>query len=100
MGGMAAVLKNFRLKELWVSVIPPNEDLAKLLAEANRLGIRVVQYFEGDEFAFGGTDVRVLAPARDWLSFRPGNNDSLVLKLTYAGTSALMGGGAQSPSGA
>jgi len=40
--------------------------------------------------------VRVLAPARDWLSFRPGNNDSLVLKLTYAGTSALMEGDAES----
>ena len=96
MGGMASVLKNFRPKELWVSVIPPNEDLAKLLAEARGLGIRVVQHFDGDEFAFGGTEVRVLAPARDWLSFRPGNNDSLVLKLSYAGTSALMEGDAES----
>jgi len=95
MGGMSSVLKNFRPKELWLSVIPPSEDLAKLLAEARALGIRVEQHFDGDEFAFGGTAVRVLAPARDWRSFRPANNDSLVLKISYGGTSALMEGDAE-----
>jgi len=95
MGGMSAILKNFRPQALWLSVIPPNEDLARLLAEARELGIRVEQHFDGDEFAFGGTDMHVLAPARDWHSFRPGNNDSLVLKISYGGTAALMEGDAE-----
>jgi competence protein ComEC len=95
MGGMGSVLKNFRPKALWLSVIPPSDDLQKLLAEARQLGIRVEQHFDGDEFPFGGMQIRVLAPARDWRSFRPGNNDSLVLKITYGETSALMEGDAE-----
>jgi competence protein ComEC len=95
MGGMDSVLRNFHPKVLWLSVIPPNEDLAKLLAQAHGLGIRVEQHFDGDEFPFGGTAVRVLAPARDWRSFRPANNDSLVLKISVGGTSALMEGDAE-----
>jgi hypothetical protein len=82
-------------KELWLSVIPPNEDLARLLAEARGLGIRVEQHFDGEEWKFGGTDVEVLAPAREWRSFRPANNDSLVLKISYGATSALMEGVAE-----
>jgi competence protein ComEC len=39
--------------------------------------------------------VRVLAPARDWRSFRPANNDSLVLKISFGGTAALMEGDAE-----
>jgi competence protein ComEC len=98
MGGMSSILKNFRPQVLWLSVIPPNEDLAKLLAEARSLRIRVEQHFDGDEFAFGGAEVRVLAPAREWRSFRPANNDSLVLKISYGATSALMEGDAESSS--
>ncbi len=98
MGGMASILRNFRPKELWLSVISPNEDLARLLAEARELGVSVQQHFDGDEFEFGGTAVRVLAPQRDWRSFRPGNNDSMVLKISYGGTSALMEGDAEASS--
>ena len=98
MGGMSSVLKNFRPRELWISVIPPSPDLAGLLAQARALGIRVEQHFDGDEFAFGGTEVRVLAPERGWRSFRPGNNDSLVLQIRYGATAALMEGDAETSS--
>ncbi len=95
MGGMYSVLKNFRPKELWMSVIPPSEDLAKLLEEARSLGIHVEQHFAGDELALGGTQIRVLAPDRDWRSSKPGNNDSLVLQIRYGETAALMEGDAE-----
>ena len=95
MGGMNSVLKSFRPKELWLSVIPPSDDLAKLLVEARSLGIRVEQHFAGDEFPFGGTQIRVLAPDRDWHSSKPGNNDSLVMQIRYGETSALMEGDAE-----
>ncbi len=98
MGGMNSVLKSFRPKELWLSVIPPSDDLAKLLAEARSLGIRVEQHFAGDEFPFGGTQIRVLAPDRDWHSSKPGNNDSLVLQIRYGETTALMEGDAEAVS--
>jgi competence protein ComEC len=98
MGGLSSVLKNFRPSELWLSVIPPSANLAKLLVEARGLGIRVEQHFDGDQFSFGGTDVRVLAPAREWRSSRPANNDSLVLKISYGATAALMEGDAEAAS--
>ncbi len=95
MGGMSSILKNFRPKELWLSVIPASDDLKKLLTEARQLGIRVEQHFDGDEFPFGGTQIRVLAPAWNWQSFRPANNDSLVLQINYGATAALMEGDAE-----
>jgi competence protein ComEC len=52
----------------------------------------------GDGFAFGDTQVHVLAPFRD---YQPGvdasNNDSLVLHVAYGGTSVLLEGDAEAP---
>ena len=98
MGGMRSVLRNFHPKELWLSVIPPSEDLAKLLQDAREQGIAVHQHFAGDEFPWGGAQFRVLAPERDWRSFRPGNNDSLVLQITYGASAALLEGDAEASS--
>ncbi len=65
-GGMTAVLKDFRPKELWVSLLPPSRALDNLIAEAHALGIKVVRHWEGDEFDLGGAKVDVLFPSRDW----------------------------------
>ncbi|MGA9554132.1 MAG: MBL fold metallo-hydrolase, partial [Candidatus Sulfotelmatobacter sp.] len=59
-GGMFAILKDFRPKELWVGLLPPSRALDNLIAEAHALGIRVVRHWEGDEFDFGGAKVDVL----------------------------------------
>ena len=79
-----------------------NPDVAaydRLLDEAARLGIRIVQHTAGDAFAFGDAAIRVLAPESD---YRPGNapanNDSLVLRVSYGKTSALLEGDAEAPS--
>jgi competence protein ComEC len=53
-GGMGAVLKNFRPRELWIGLIPRSQALEKLIAEAQSLGVHVVRHWEGDEFDFGG----------------------------------------------
>lgn len=95
-GGMIAVLKNFRPKELWVGLLPPSHALENVIATAQALGIKVVRHWEGDEFDFGGTDVRVLFPPRDWpVGEKPLNNDSLVLQLTYRESSVLLEGDAE-----
>ena len=50
----------------------------------------------GEEFSFGGAVFHVLAPPRDWeLRDRAENNDSLVMKVTYGKTSALLEGDAE-----
>jgi competence protein ComEC len=95
-GGMAAVLKDFRPKELWVGLLPPSRALEHLIAEAHALGIKVVRHWEGDEFQLGGAKVDVLFPPRDWpLGLEPKNNDSMVLQVSYGATSVLLEGDAE-----
>jgi competence protein ComEC len=95
-GGMTAVLKDFRPKELWVSLLPPSRALDNLIAEAHALGIKVVRHWEGDEFDLGGAKVDVLFPSRDWpVGLEPKNNDSMVLHVTYGETSVLLEGDAE-----
>jgi competence protein ComEC len=99
MGGMFAVLSNFHPRELWVGSNPATREYEALLAEARHLHIEVRRFHAGDAFAYGGMDVRVLAPAADYL---PGpaakNDDSLVLRVAYKRTSALLEGDAEAAS--
>jgi len=95
-GGMAAILKDFRPKELWVGLLPPSRALESLIAEAHQLGIKVVRHWEGDEFNLGGAKVNVLFPPRDWpVGLEPKNNDSMVLHVSYGETSVLLEGDAE-----
>lgn len=95
-GGMIAVLKNFRPKELWVGVLPPSRALENVISAAESLRVRVVRRWEGDEFTFGGAAVRVLFPPRDVpAGDKPQNNDSLVLHVSYGGSSVLLEGDAE-----
>ncbi len=51
--------------------------------------MRLVRHQAGDEFDFGGAEVRILAPgAKDVAARR--NDESLVMKLVYRKTSALL----------
>lgn len=63
-GGMIAVLKNFRPKELWLGLEPPSYALRNVTSAAHELGIKVVHHWEGDEFEFGEFERR--------FCFRPG----------------------------
>jgi competence protein ComEC len=96
MGGMAAILQNFRPRVLWVGNNPDIPAYAALLEEARRLNIPVQSMEAGDHLDFGGARVDVLAPADD---YNPGpaasNDDSLVLRVRYGRTSVLLEGDAQ-----
>jgi competence protein ComEC len=95
-GGMIAVLKNFRPQELWLGLQPPSPALENVLSTAQKLGVHVVRRWEGDDFEFGGTRVQTLFPPHDWpVGAKPQNNDSLVLRLSYADSSVLMEGDAE-----
>lgn len=95
-GGMPAILKDFRPKELWIGLLPPSRALDNLIAEAHTLGITVVRRWEGDDFDLGGAKVEVLFPPRDWpVGLEPKNNDSMVLHVSYGGTSVLLEGDAE-----
>jgi competence protein ComEC len=95
-GGMIAVLKNFKPKELWVGLLPPSEALANVMATTQSLSVKVVRRWEGDDFTFGGTTVCVLFPPRDMApGSKPTNNDSMVLRVSYGESSVLMEGDAE-----
>ena len=95
-GGMIAVLRNFRPKELWVGLLPPSTALENVIATAHALGVNVVRHWEGDEFALGGATVRVLFPPLDWpVGLKPENNDSLVMRVSFGESSVLLEGDAE-----
>ncbi len=95
-GGMPAVLRNFRPREMWIGMIPESAAFAELLQIAHELGIKVVQLGTGDRFEFSGTTVHVFAPPRSLGTGRaPKNNDSLVLSFTYKDSGVLLEGDAE-----
>ena len=95
-GGMPAILKDFRPRELWIGLLPPSRALDSLIAEAHALGIKVVRHWEGDKFDLGGAQVDVLFPPQDWpIGLEPKNNDSMVLHVSYGATSVLLEGDAE-----
>ncbi len=99
MGGMAAVLRNFRPRELWVGIEPDSAQFRALLQEARELGITVRHLHAGEGFGWGETAVSVLAPAVDYVNMgAPKNDDSVVLRMDFGRGSLLLEGDAERPS--
>ncbi len=99
MGGMPAVMRNFRPRELWVSIDPNSDAYRALLSEAKDLGVQVRHFYAGDQLAWGGTRVTILAPETGYSNPRePVNNDSLVMRMQYGKSSVLLEGDAEAPS--
>jgi competence protein ComEC len=97
-GGMPAVIANFHPRELWLSIDKPVGDLAPIVAQAQRAGMKVSVKKEGDQVDYGGAHFHMLAPGRDQItgSMRP-NDDCLVFTATFGGTTALLEGDAERP---
>jgi competence protein ComEC len=98
-GGMGAVLANFRPRELWIGINPHSVLYDSVLAEAKATGTCVIRHTAGDIFTFDNVSIRVLAPESNYHpAATPGNNDSLVLQMRFGSTTALLEGDAESPS--
>jgi competence protein ComEC len=96
MGGMRSVIANFRPTELWVADLEFGREMAQLAATAEREGVALRRYSAPSRFQFGGTEVEVLSPPRNWQPGRAAhNNDSLVLRFSYGGRAALLAGDAE-----
>jgi competence protein ComEC len=87
-GGLAALMSNFRPRALWTGANPPPE----LLDLASRLDIASVRQRPTGPFELSGARIEVLAPADDYTADKPGNNDSLVLRISYGSRSFLLTG--------
>ncbi|MEO6909428.1 MAG: ComEC/Rec2 family competence protein [Edaphobacter sp.] len=99
MGGMPAVMRDFRPRELWVGIDPDSAAYRALLAEAKELGVVVRHFHAGEDVAWGGTEISVLAPEASYRNIgTPVNNDSLVMRMQYGKASALLEGDAEASS--
>jgi len=93
MSGMRAVLRNFRPRELWAGAVQESPEWIGVRKTAAELGIPIRLMQQGQPFAFGGTNLQVLAPALDYQSGAlPKNDDSLVLRIQYGSTAFLLTG--------
>jgi len=92
-GGLASIMSNFRPKELWTGANPP----AELQALARRLGIPSSEKHPTGPLELSGAVLEVLAPADDYISKTAGNNDSLVLRISYGSRSFLLTGDMERP---
>lgn len=98
MGGMSAVLRNFRPRELWTGATEDSPEWRTVRATAQSLHIPILQMQRGSPFAFGGTMVQVLAPGPDYVTAdQPKNNDSLVMRIRFGATSFLLTGDMERP---
>ena len=93
-GGLAALIDNFRPRELWTGAAPDDDPgWEKLRRHAVERGVRIVTRHAGERFNWGGVGCEVLSPeTRQVSQLRARNNDSLVLRLTYGSTSFLLTG--------
>jgi competence protein ComEC len=92
-GGMPAIIHDFQPKELW---LPPGANVRerKRLLEAaagESTSIRTMQ--SGQSFSFGGALFEVLSPPPD-IDFgtKVKDDDAMVVRISYEGTSALFVG--------
>jgi competence protein ComEC len=93
LGGLAAVVSNFRVGEFWHGDNPLTPRYQALLDEVRRLGIPERRLAAGEVLREGRAQVRVLWPPPQR---KPGrivsNDDSLVLRITSAEGSVLLTG--------
>ncbi|GGG63564.1 ComEC/Rec2 family competence protein [Edaphobacter dinghuensis] len=99
MGGMPAILRDFRPRELWVGIDPDSEAYRELLAEAKKLGVAVKHFHAGEDLVWGGTEISMLAPEPTYRNDgAPVNDDSLVMRMQSGKASVLLEGDAEAPS--
>jgi competence protein ComEC len=94
--GLSAVIANFRPRELWLGSSPDTPEMKGLLQIAKNGGLRVVRRTAGERFDFGGAMFEVLSPPADWdATEKARNDDSMVLRVSYGETAALLEGDAE-----
>jgi competence protein ComEC len=96
-GGLTAVLQNFRVGTLMLGREESSAALATLENLARQERIPIVHETRGTTLAWDGAEARFLwpEPAPDATLAEPNNNDSLVLRLRYGNREFLLPGDAE-----
>lgn len=96
-GGMRAVITNFRPRELWVGPLPVSRQVIEMERATEQQDVATIRRAQGEKLDFGGAEISFLEPPRNAAiaGGRASNNDSLVMKVTLGATSALLEGDAE-----
>lgn len=97
-GGLAAVLKNFRVRELWLGRNVSSDAYRDILGVARERGVRIVHLKQGDTFSREGVSGTILWPENVSGDQAAKNDDSLVMRLTDGSQSLLLPGDIERPS--
>ena len=97
LGGLAAVLQNFQVGQLWVGRDIQSEAYTALLDEARTHGIPIVRRQRGDHLEWDGVAMQVLWPDNLDPAKAAQNDDSLVLRLQDGRETLLLTGDIERP---
>jgi len=97
LGGLPAILDNFRVAKLWIGREVSSVALARLEELARRRKIPIEHELRGKSFRWDGVDGDFLWPeiAPEEVAPSAKNNDSMVLRLRYGRRSILLPGDAE-----
>jgi competence protein ComEC len=97
LGGLVAILENFRVGRLWIGREVPSQALTNLEALARHKGIPIEHELRAQKFSWDGVDGEFLWPAirPEEVALSAQNNDSLVLQLRFGNRRILLSGDAE-----
>ena len=93
-GGAAAVVREFRPREVWEGIpVPRFEPLTALRVDAQAVGAHWRNLYRGDRLSVDGVDIEAAHPApADWERQKVRNDDSIVLDVRWRDVSVLLAG--------
>jgi competence protein ComEC len=96
-GGLTAILENFRVGALWIGREVQSAALENLERLAHEKKITIVREMRGSPFSWDRVEAQFLWPeiAPEEVGPAPKNNDSLVLRLKYGELSLMLPGDAE-----
>jgi competence protein ComEC len=97
-GGVPALIADFHPREIWTGATPDSPEWRAVREKAAQNGVALVPMQAGRGFAFGGSEIEILAPLAGYTPFdTPRNNDSLVMRISYGARSFLLTGDVERP---
>jgi competence protein ComEC len=97
LGGLTAILENFKVNELWIGREVDSRALSQLEAIAKQRGSQIKHEIRGQTFTWDGVEGEFLWPEFGATEIAPSakNNDSLVLRLKFGDRTLLFPGDAE-----
>ncbi|MGH9571952.1 MAG: DNA internalization-related competence protein ComEC/Rec2 [Candidatus Acidiferrales bacterium] len=95
LGGLASVLSNFHVSQLWIGRDENTAEFRSLIAEARQRGVTVIHKSEGENLAWGAVHGTILWPPVEEPVDEASNDDSLAMRIEDGATSFLLTGDIQ-----